>query len=374
MGGAFTAFADDATALYFNPAGLADAEPQVQVGGEFIVGPRTYTPVAPNDQGQKTLLLSPSPVAGVLGRFTGEDDQPSRVTLGAGVWNTFGGKLSYPKTGMPAFDALEDLVIETTGGAAVRVSDKLSIGAAVRVGLGLFSTSVTQKPFDAELSASGVGVGGTTGVIYKPTEMIQIGVAYRTKMSISTTGSGSVAQIPGSTPIRTGVTREQHWPQSASLGLGLRPKPFVKLAAQVDWAGWSTIQDIVVVAEALGTSGVQRFPENWRDTWAVRLGGEVQVTSSVALRGGTYIDTSAVPDRTIERQYYDTLKYGFATGASVTYNAWRFDVALDGIVAPARTVPDNTVETTNFPADRNTAPGTYSGTLVTFELTAAYRF
>ena len=46
MGGTFTAWADDASAVFFNPAAMDDAESQVDIGGELVVGPRSYTPVA----------------------------------------------------------------------------------------------------------------------------------------------------------------------------------------------------------------------------------------------------------------------------------------------------------------------------------------
>src|SRR3954468_21516568 len=64
MGGAWTAFADDATAVWFNPAALSDIDPQVNVGAEVVVGPRSYTPVA--DDGtrgpaQKATVVAPLP-------------------------------------------------------------------------------------------------------------------------------------------------------------------------------------------------------------------------------------------------------------------------------------------------------------------------
>ena len=118
LGGAWVAWADDPTAIYFNPGALDAMDPQVMIGGELIIGPRTYTPVAADGTRgpeQSTTLAAPVPTAGIVGRFN-YDDEPSRFTLGLGVWNTFGGRVSYPKTGMPALDAMrlvsEDLALE----------------------------------------------------------------------------------------------------------------------------------------------------------------------------------------------------------------------------------------------------------------------
>ena len=371
MGGAWSAWVDDATAVFFNPAAMSDVDQQVQVGGELVVGPRSYTPLA--DDGtrgpaQKTTVVAPVPALGVVGRFT-YDERPSAFTLGAGLANTFGGKVKYDKTGQPAFDSTEDLVVETATGAALRVSDRLSVGAAIRVGVGLFDVQVTEKPFDASLSASGVGVAMTWGALFKPTDKVRIAAVWRSPMRITTTGSGTI-ELPGGTSQAT-VTHDQVWPQQASMGLGIRASDRVKLAAQLDWTAWSQVDKLVVKATGVPD---QIYPEAWKDTWTPRIGVSIDATDAVAVRGGAYMDTNAVPDRTIERQYLDGTKYGVAGGASLVHAAWRIDAGIDAVLSPAREVPNNSAATTNFPADRNIAPGTHEGTLITFELSVAYRF
>ena len=46
MGGAWAAWADDATALFFNPGALDTIDSHVMLGAEYVVGPRSFTPVA----------------------------------------------------------------------------------------------------------------------------------------------------------------------------------------------------------------------------------------------------------------------------------------------------------------------------------------
>jgi len=372
MGGAWTAWADDASAVYFNPAALDDADQQVDVGGELVVGPRSYTPVA--DDGtrgaaQKATVVAPLPSVGVVGRFQNEDE-PSRFTLGAGVWNTFGGQVSWPKTGQPALDATQDAVIEANAGASLRVSDRLALGAALRLGLGLFSVDSTMDPFDSHLSASGVGVAMTWGALVRPTDHVRIGLAWRSPLRITTEGSGTVTF--GATPEAQQVRHDQVWPQQASLGVGWRAAPRVRLALQADWTAWSQVKDLAVRFPA--SPGMdQVYREDWHDGWTVRAGGEY-AWSTVAARAGAYIDTNAVPDRTIERQYLDSNKVGLSAGASAHLQGWRVDGALDWVLPGTRSVPNNNAQTASFPADRNKAPGDYKGTLVTVELAVGHGF
>lgn len=371
MGGAWTAFVDDATAVWFNPAAMSEIEPQAQVGGELVIGPRTYTPVA--DDGtrgadQNATVVAPVPSAGLVGRFS-YDDRPSRFTLGGGVWNTYGGKVAFDKSGMPALDSTEDAVIEASAGTAVRVSDKLSIGASIRVGIGLFSVESTKLPYDASLSASGVGVAMAWGLLFRPVEKVRIAAAWRAPMNITTTGSGQIDGAGGLEQVS--VEHEQAWPQSASLGVGLSATPALKVAAQVDWTQWSTVTDLVVSFPGSGNPD-QVYPEAWEDNWTVRLGGEYAASKALALRAGAYLDTAAVPDRTLERQYLDSRKIGVAGGGSVSFGAWRVDAAVDFVVPNTRTVPQNTATTPDY--DRAKAPGDYRGSLVTFEASVARVF
>jgi len=335
-----------------------------------VVGPRSYTPVAEDGSRgaeQSTTLIEPAPALGALGRLS--DD--SRLTFGGGVWNTFGGKVSFTKTGMPAFDTVEDTATEAVGAAALKISDRLSIGGALRLGIGRFELDATAKPFDAHLSASGAGVAMAWGALFRPVDRVRIAVAWRSPLRISTTGSGTTT-MPGTTmTTQDAVEHRQVWPQQATLGVGFAATPAWKLAAQLDWSQWSQIDKLEV---KLSPDPTQTYLEYWRDSWTARLGAEYQVNPDVGIRAGAYVDTAAVPDRTMERQYFDALKFGVAAGGSASIAAWRLDVAVDVVLPGSRAVPNNDAATATFLADRNVAPGDYSGALVTFELGVAYRF
>lgn len=374
MGGAWVAFADDASAVYFNPAAMTEADPQASVGAEVVVGPRTYTPVA--DDGtrgpaQKATVVAPVPTAGGIGRFT-YDDRPSRFTLGGGIWNTYGGQVSFPKQTPPlaALDSTQDAVVEANVGTGFRISDKFSIGAAFRLGIGLFAVKSTKLPYDADLSATGIGVSMVWGLHYRPTDKVKIGVAWRAPMTLTTNGDGTINGASGVE--RVSVQHEQQWPQSASIGVGIQPTPELKLATQLDWAQWSRVGELVVELPGSGNPD-QVYREDWKDNWTVRAGAEYAATKAVAVRAGGYYDTTAVPDRTIERQYLDSNKIGVSLGGSFRFaGSWRVDTAFDYVIPSTRTVPKNDAAQPAY--ERAKAPGDYRGSLITFEASVARVF
>ena len=374
LGGAWVAWADDPTAVYFNPGALDAIDPQVMLGAEVVIGPRKYTPVAADGtrgEPQTATVAAPLPTLGVVGRFT-YDDEPSRFTLGLGVWNTFGGRVSYPNKGLPALDVTQDLCFEVNGAAALHVSDRFSIGGAFRLGLGFFHVVSTMNPFDADLSANGIGVGMTWGALFRPTERVRIGLNWRSPMRISTKGSGTVVDSGGNMS-RPDIQHDQNWPQSVQLGTAIAASPKLRLAAQVDWTQWSQI-DTIEVLFLTSPLPDQIYPEYWQDNWSFRLGGEYALSRKLQLRTGGYYDTPAVPDRTLERQYSDSHKFGVSLGATLRAAGWRFDLGGDVIVPRVRTVENNTAAVMGFGALQNKAPGDYIGSLITFELAAARQF
>jgi long-chain fatty acid transport protein len=373
MGGAWAAWADDPTAIYFNPGALDAMDPQVMVGAEVVVGPRRYTPLnadGTSGEPQSTTLMAPLPTLGVVGRFS-EDGTPSRFTLGVGIWNTFGGRVSYPKTGMPALDFTQDLCFEISAAGAFHVSDRLSVGAAARLGIGFFHIISTMNPFDADLSATGVGAGMTVGALARPTDSVRIGVNWRSPMRITTKGSGTVVQsgLPG----QYDVSHDQNWPQSVQLGVGVLATPNLKLAFQAEWHQWSQIDTIDVIFPNGGLPN-QAYPEYWNDNYTARIGGEYSLSRNVQLRAGAYYDSPAVPDSTLERQYSDSHKVGVSLGTSFHMAGWRFDVAGDSIIPRNRHVDYNADDVMGVGSLANKAPGDYFGGLVTFELAAARQF
>jgi long-chain fatty acid transport protein len=366
LGGAFVAVADDATAWHFNPAGTVFADSSILLGGELVVAPRTYMPLDPSmpEQSPDTPIF-PLPALGVVKHVS------DRVVLGGGLWNTYGGSLTYPDQGLSqVIDQSRDAVIETVLGVGYRVNERVAIGGSVRLGIGLFSVKATQKPVDTNLSSKGIGVGAALGATWLASEKVTLAASWRSAMNVKTTGTGELMLPSGPLPVN--VEHQQTWPQSASVGAAVALGARARWSVELDWTQWSRMESLSV--NFPGNEAVnQLFPMDWKDNYAVRTGVEWKKSAGFALRGGAYFDSNAIPDQTIERQYLDSPKFGLSVGSSIGFGAWRLDLGLDGIAGPPRTVPDNSAEVGAFSALRNIAPGDYSGSVFTFEAAAVRR-
>ena len=379
MGGAFAGIADDGSAWYYNPAGAAWAEDAIMIGGEFVYAPRTYKPIdATGTKGaaQSASAASPVPSLGIV-LHPSSDGVPSRLAFGAGIYNNFGGAITFPKmanASLSEVNSSTDLVIELGAGVAYEVDDVLAIGGTVRMGLGQFAVDANAHPADTNVSAIGVGVGGTIGVMLRPTQKLQLGVTWRSGMSIATQGSGTATLT---SPMQSvDAKHTQTWPQQVAIGASVWAAPSLRLSGELDWTQWSKYRDLTVELLQGGSDISQSFPLDWNDSYAVRGGLEYLLGGSGAVRAGAYYDTNAVPNRTIEREYLDSNKIGVSAGGSGIFGAWRIDGAVDFTLPGTRNVPDNSADYTfgsskwNF---ANVAPGDYYGYVVTVELAVVRR-
>jgi long-chain fatty acid transport protein len=372
-GGTGATMVDDPTAVFLNPAAMTFSSKQVMVGGELVIAPRSYVPIdAAGVRGtaQTANAAAPLPLLGAIGRFE-NNNQPSRFTLGFLVMNTFGGKLSYPNTGTAAIDATQDAVVELMLGTSFEATDRLAIGASVRLGAGLFSSDVTELPLTAKVNSNGIGLGMTLGAMYRATDRLTLAASWRSPLTIKTTGSSTIEFPAG--PATQLAEHVQRWPQQASIGASVNVSSAITLAVQADWTEWSRVTELSVDLPNM-VSLSQVYPVAWNDNFSLRVGADLRVHRAIHVRAGGYFDSNAVPDRTIERIYLDNNKFGVSGGVVVRRGSWLLDVAADVGLPNSRTVVDNRIEAGSWPQLQNRAPGEHRGSIVTGELSVRRMF
>ncbi|MBI5495610.1 MAG: outer membrane protein transport protein [Deltaproteobacteria bacterium] len=89
-------------------------------------------------------------------------------------------------------------------------------------------------------------------------------------------------------------------------------------------------------------------PKEWRDTWSLRAGGDFNVWPGVAtVRAGTFVEESAIPDRTYDVTVADGRKLGVSTGFTVGYFGLRLVGAWQHVFIEAREITDSRVVSQN---------------------------
>ncbi len=204
MAGSVAGFIDDASAIYYNPAGIAQGQ-----GIDNMVGITIIVPVFSNTAANGVQTnATPTPITPPFLYLTyGISDE---VTVGIGVFTPYGLSLDYPD-GWPGrfiVTSVSEKIFDINPTVAfhfgpVRFGGGVQIAYATvelqnNINLLTSNPSVYTPPAPAsDLGASTWGFGGNVGVQVDIIEKtLQIGAAYRSRVSYNFGGPAHFSNIP----------------------------------------------------------------------------------------------------------------------------------------------------------------------------------
>lgn len=321
------AVAEDASTVFFNPAGMTLLPGRNVAFSVDLVRPSAKF----HDQGSTAALLqgvgSNGGDAGdwaaiPAGYLTWQLNE--RITLGLGLGAPFGLKTHYSDDWAGRFLAIKSEIktINVNPSLAFKVNDQLSVGVGVnfqRIEADLTSlvnySAVIAQASGGVLLLPGVAGrariegddttwGWNIGVMYQLTPETRLGAAYRSKMDYKLKGSasfdgadsGSVggnAIIAGFNGQRAGsVTADVELPDVATLSVYQKISDRWAMMGDISWTGWSVLQELRID----NTNGINVTTEElkWRDTWRVAFGGTYAYNDALSLKFGLAWDQTPV--------------------------------------------------------------------------------
>lgn len=292
------AVAEDASTVYFNPAGMTLLPDRQIVVAGHLIKPKaefsgTVTPAIGGGEGGDAGGWALVPNAYFAFRMT------PRVHLGVGLNSPFGLKTEYDSDWMGRYQAIESDVktINLNPSVAYKVSDTLSLGAGLNIQwidakltnrqpLGLPPAPVTLM----KIKGDDYGWGYNLGVLWQATPATRIGLSYRSEVDYTLDGTSSTSD-PAVPPLNGPVTAEVTLPDSASLSLFHKLSPQWDLLADLTWTGWSDFDDLPIKGTVNKTT-----VENWEDILRYSLGVTWHMNDKMSLRGGVAYDEAPVSD------------------------------------------------------------------------------
>lgn len=369
MGNAFAggaASADDASTIFFNPAGLTRLKgQQIVVGAHYIVPSAKFS-----DDGSVALV----PGGAGLGSNEGGDagagalvpnlyyawNMDNGFALGLGINVPFGLATDYDDEWVGRYHALhsEMATININPSVAYKVNEKLSVGfgvSAQQVKAELskaidFASAgaaagvlIAPQSGDGEvaLEADAWAFGWNFGLLYDVTEQTRVGFAYRSGVSYEAegdadftiptnvatsvdTGTGGVAfggatfgQYVSAAYADTDASADIDLPATASLSAFHQLNDKLALMADVTWTQWSVFEELRVEFDSALADSVTT--EDWEDNMRYSVGATYQYNEQLALRCGVAYDETPIPDdhRTPRIPGTDRLWTAFGAGYQV---------------------------------------------------------
>lgn len=271
MGGAFTAIADDATAVSYNPAGLAQLiRPEVSMVAQGYSRALDFTGFTGGNPGAATAFED-----------TANSERGASLSFAsfAVPWKLNGRNivflLSYQKTFDFTYNSDVDYLASSNGGttsqaisqqvhqtggvnqfsAAVgaEISPRILLGVALnswqgRSSFSSFSqrtTSGVNLLFDSELSQESTfhGFNATVGLIWR-SQWLNLGMTYRTPFRASYVFTNDYRHVDSVTGLVNQETSEAtsseiKWPETWTGGLGLHLGPRILITADWSFTPWS---------------------------------------------------------------------------------------------------------------------------------------
>jgi long-chain fatty acid transport protein len=171
------------------------------------------------------------------------------------------------------------------------------------------------------------------GVMYKPSETITLGLAYRSECDADFEGDVLVNGVKVTT-----ATMDYNHPQQIQAGVRYQPHNKFSIECDVVWTDWSINKEQLSVLDSGLTLQVidgiattvteERFERDWEDTKQLRFGIEYILNEEVTLRGGYFYDPTPIPDTTLDMQWPDADKKTYSLGAGFNFGRYTIDTVL----------------------------------------------
>jgi len=413
MAGAFRGMADDASAMYWNPAGLGFMEGNsIDLGGTFIMPQGTwdsagtqYTQIpgfgTKEYEAKKELRSFPSMFATMANHPRMKYGMGVFVPYGLGTtWDIYNlptstpttGPLTYA-TGFPGEELKSSIaIIDVHPTVSYQLMPNLSAGLGLSVLYGTIelgkisfnpalspgSTAYLLQPISSDMSGSGIGISGNLGFLYKPTPSLSIGLSGKIPTSVPMKGEAEIylwkptplvaepAKIGGKSDLDTDLKL----PGDVGFGISYLVKPNWAVNLDYAYTMWSALKEVKITmdtpANVLGTTeSIVDF--QWKDTNRVSLGSEYKYGAN-AYRAGVYYDQSPIPEDTqtvtlsdINNKISANLGYGRMFG--------KFCVDVNGqyVMFTEREIANSGQTVSNM-------AGTYNAKSISGNINLGYRF
>ncbi len=382
-GGAFVAKADDPTAIYYNPAGLAR-----QRGTKALVDlnvfihsfdfvrlgnyPAGNAPYAGDTFPPVTEIGGPSYVPFVA--FTSDFEAFDRLTVGAGIYGpsmitnrTFPvglGEVPAPSR----YDSVQQRhrILMPTASVGYRLTKWLDLGLSAHLGIGTFDeTNVWYKDNSEEacptaelqicdvrndIAATGSSFSATIGAMARASPRLAFGLSIRTPASYSA-GGMLTPQIDGGNKQGAG----------GAVGVFTTMPLLVRAGARhVTMDGDFELYDLEVDATYEGWTGAQGAGQTygvtkldnvsnaqvilrraWRNTFSLRVGGAYNIEAFdgvLTFRGGAFYDSPATAFEATRIETDTLAKLAGTFGLGYRTGPWSIDVGYAAIASLQRKV------------------------------------
>lgn len=378
------AVADDASTVFFNPAGLTRLSgSQFALAGYYILPKSEYH--------NKSATISPSlpvvggtPITGGNGGNAGESaflfnfyyaqEINEKFHAGLGVTVPFGLGTEYDRSWVGRYHAVKSELrtIDINPSVAYRVNNWLSLGGGISaqyadaeltnavdfgtIGfIGGAGTLPQSLDGFTKLTADDWGWSWDIGILVEPSDNLRFGLSYRSDIDYTLKGNakfdvpaGAEAIAQGAGLVNTSAKGDITFPGHASLSAYWRLHERFALMGDIFWTNWSKLNELSI---DLGTGRNVVTTLDWDDTFRFALGASFYPSQNWTWRAGLAYDQTPVPNNALRTpRIPDNDRIWATIGLSYTFaKSFGIDIAYAYVFVDDPKIRKSGTETEDIP-------------------------
>jgi long-chain fatty acid transport protein len=384
------AVAENASTIFFNPAGMTQLKDREFSAGVAAIGPSfKFT-----DKGSSAGAFTTAGSGGDAGSWAAVPNAymswalNKDLYLGVGFSAPFGLKTEYssPWIGSAQSNSFSVETMNLNPSIAYRVSESVSLGAGLSyqhidakykrlaatidlppAATGLPVTVLTSQS-TVTATLKGDAWGWNVGGLFTLSPSTKVGVSYRSTVTQDTTGDINVTGPAGLGGVTTlfntaqsvGAKASLKLPDTAILSATHQLNDKWQLLGDVSWTGWSSIPKLDLVRTTGSNAGTpaQTLETDFRDTWRVAVGGNYQYSQAMKLKFGLAFDQTPVKGESTRMvSLPDNDRTQIATGAQWALSGGStLDLGLSYLM-----IADTSINNDQRTAFRGLVKGNYTG-------------
>jgi long-chain fatty acid transport protein len=368
MGNAFTAVADNASAVWYNPAAITGLEGTNVELGTVMVAPsmehKNEVSATNTDKIKNVVHIPP--------HFYATHKLNDQWSLGFGVNAPFGlstdwNRVTANTRGTATKSEVKAVNYNLSG--AYKATDKLSVAlgvsyAMVDAVLKRMASPLATTP--ADLTGDGHGMGYNVAAMYKFDDKWNFGANYHSQVKSTLRGNMLVTSV---TPVEADLTL----PDMLQIGAAYKYSDKLLFSADADYTNWTTYRNIIVTGRADGVVKSKDI-KDWKSVWAFRLGSEYKYSDTWKFRAGTFYDMNPVREKHFETRVPDTDRVALAIGAGWNKDNITVDVSYMYLMFMERKVTDSMGGDTAVSTTDQRMNGKYNSVAHLPAITVGYKF
>ncbi|MBT8385799.1 MAG: outer membrane protein transport protein [Ignavibacteria bacterium] len=322
LGNAFTAVVDDASAVYWNSAGMSFMEGTNFLLGSALIGPSTkfrgVTPSVDKSPMISQIFLVP--------HFFVTHELSKSFSVGLGASVPFGLGTLWQEDWIGRYLAVET-ELQTIAVPLVvswKITDNFSIsaGGSYHHATVLIRQATSLAPFqgDAFIKLEGdesSAFGYNFSFMWKPLDVLSVGGSFKSEVDFSFTGTAEPNgpnQVASALPSGD-ISAKLTTPLNIQGGIALRVMKQLQLSADFQWIGWSSYDTLAVDFSDPAFDDLAE-PRLYNDTYIIRFGVQYDISDELSLLGGVYYDKNPVDPENLSPSLPDSDRLGLSIGAA----------------------------------------------------------